>query len=44
MSKKSLSLIDFDDDSGVKLPKFIMLLNKYIDTYSLFKVSEIRLN
>ena len=30
--KKSLSLIDFDDDSGVKLFKIIMLLNKYIDT------------
>ena len=30
--KRSLSLIDFDDNSGVELPKIIMLLNKYIDT------------
>ena len=44
MSKKSLSLIDFGDDSGVELFKIIMLLNKYIDTYFLFKNSKIRLN
>ena len=44
MLKKSSSLIDFDDDSNVKLFKIIMLLNKYIDTYSLFKVLKIRLN
>ena len=42
--KRSLSLIDFDDDSDVKLFKIIMLLNKYIDTYFLFKNSKIRLN
>ena len=44
MSKRSLSLIDFNDNSSVKLFKIIMLLNKYIDTYSLFKNSKIRLN
>ena len=44
MLKRSSSLIDFDNDSGVELLKVIMLLNKYIDTYSLFKDSEIRLN
>ena len=44
MLKRLSSLIDFDDDSGVKLFKIIMLSNKYIDTYSLFKDSEIRLN
>ena len=44
MSKRSSSLIDFDDDSGVELPKVIMLSNKYINTYSLFKNSKIRLN
>ena len=32
MSKRSSSLIDFDDDSSVKLSKIIMFLNKYIDT------------
>ena len=31
MSKRSLLLIDFDDDSSVELSKIIMLLNKYID-------------
>ena len=44
MSTKSLLLIDFNDDSDVKLFKIIMLSNKYIDTYSLFKDLEIRLN
>ena len=44
MLKKSLLLIDFDDNSNVKLLKVIMLLNKYIDTYSLFKDLKIRLN
>ena len=44
MLKRSSSLIDSDDDSGVELSKIIMLLNKYIGTYSLFKNSEIRLN
>ena len=42
--KKSSSLIDFNDDSSVKLFKIIMLSNKYIDTYSLFKNLKIRLN
>ena len=42
--KRSSSLIDFNDDSGVKLFKIIMLLNKYIDIYSLFKNLKIRLN
>ena len=32
MLKKSLLLIDFNDDSSVKLLKVIILLNKYIDT------------
>ena len=44
MLKRLSSLIDFDDDSNVKLFKIIMLLNKYIDTYFLFKNSKIRLN
>ena len=44
MLKKSSSLIDFNDDSNVELPKIIMLSNKYIDTYSLFKNLKIRLN
>ena len=44
MLKKSSLLIDFDDDSNVKLSEVIMLSDKYIDTYFLFKVSEIRLN
>ena len=44
ISKRSSSSINFDDDSGVKLFKIIMLLNKYIDTYSLFKDLRIRLN
>ena len=30
--KRSLLLIDFDDNSSVKLSKIIMLSNKYIDT------------
>ena len=42
--KRSSSLINFNYDSNVKLPKIIMLLNKYIDTYSLFKNLKIRLN
>ena len=44
MLKRSSSLIDFNDNSNVKLPKIIMLLNKYIDIYFLFKVLKIRLN
>ena len=32
MLKRSLSLIDFNDDSNVKLPEIIMLSNRYIDT------------
>ena len=44
MSKRSSLLIDFNDDSSVKLFKIIMLSNKYIDTYFLFKDSKIRLN
>ena len=44
MLKRLLLLIDFDDDSSVKLFKIIMLLNKYLDTYSLFKNLKIRLN
>ena len=32
MSKRSSSLIDFDDNSGVELPKITMLSNKYINT------------
>ena len=32
ISKKSSSLIDFNDNSNVKLPKVIMLSDKYIDT------------
>ena len=30
--KKSLLLIDFDDNSSVKLSEIIMLSDKYIDT------------
>ena len=30
--KRSSSLIDFDDDSSVKLLRVIMLSDKYIDT------------
>ena len=37
ISKKSSLLIDFNDDLNVKLFKVIMLLNKYIDTYSYSK-------
>ena len=44
MLKRSSLLIDFDDDSSVELFKVTMLLNRYIDTYSLFKDSKIRLN
>ena len=44
MSKRSSLLIDFDDNSSVKLFKIIMLSNKYINIYSLFKNSKIRLN
>ena len=44
MLKRSSSLIDFNDDSGVELPKITMLLNKYIDTYFIFKDLKIRLN
>ena len=44
MSKRSSSLIDFDDDSGVELSKVTMLSDKYIDTYFLFKDLKIRLN
>ena len=44
MSKRSLSLIDFNDDSNVKFFKITMLSNKYIDTYFLFKNLKIRLN
>ena len=32
ISKRSSSLIDFDDDSGVKLFKITVLSDKYIDT------------
>ena len=44
ISKRLSLLIDFNDNSSVELPKIIMLLNKYIDTYSLFKNLKIRLN
>ena len=44
MSKRSSSLIDFNDDSNVELSKITMLSNRYIDTYSLFKNLKIRLN
>ena len=44
MLKRSLSLIDFNDNSNVKLSKITMLSNKYIDTYFLFKYLKIRLN
>ena len=44
MLKRSSLLINFDDNSNVKLPKITILSNKYIDMYFLFKDSKIRLN